>query len=347
LIVIDGSHGEGGGALLRTAFAMSALTQLPVRVNNVRGGTKFPGLDIEDLTLLQALGKVCNAEMTGAEIGSNSVSFLPTSTARGYSGELIAHRRDSDRGPNACVVLSALLPVLARSGVYSTITTEGETFGNNALSYDYFANVTLAALRRVGLYAFPELLHAGFGRDSKGQITLEVEPSALQGLVWTDRGKLNGIKAIVSTSSLPTSVGERAVAHLRRLSQNAGAPIEAEHVEVGARGPGVYITTWAVYDRAMGGGAAMGSRGLRAEMLAQMAFEELRDWMSTPSTVDPYLADQLLLPLVLAEGDSAFSVSRLTPRFLTCTWVVKQFTPIHITIRGSENGPGTVTIKRS
>jgi RNA 3'-terminal phosphate cyclase (ATP) len=244
------------------------------------------------------------------------------------------------------VVLSALLPVLARSGVYSTLVAEGETFGNNALSYDYFANVTLSALRKTGLYAFPELLTGGFGRESKGQVALDVEPSALQGITWNERGRLKEIRAIVSTASLPPPVGERAVSHLRRLAQNSGVQMHAEHVEIGARTPGVHVTAWATYERGMGGGAAMGARGLRAETLAQLAFEEMFEWMATSSTVDPYLADQLLLPLVLAEGESVFSVSRLTPRFLTCAWVVKQFTPIHITIRGAENGPGTVSIKR-
>jgi RNA 3'-terminal phosphate cyclase (ATP) len=282
----------------------------------------------------------------GAELGSSTLSFLPTRRPKGYSGPLEAVRNDSQRGPNACIVLSSLLPVLARSGVYSTLYTEGETYGGNALSYDYFANVTLPALRKTGLYAFPELVHAGFGRESKGQVAMEVEPSALQGIQWSDRGRLVKISGLVATAQLPSAVGERAVGHLKRLAQNAGLKMEAEHIEVGARTAGVYVTTWATYDRGAGGGAAMGARGLRAETLAQTAFAEMYEWMATPSTVDPFLADQLLLPLVLAESESTFTVSRLTPRFLTCVWVVKQFTPIHITIRGAENGPGAVTIRR-
>ncbi|AIE84289.1 RNA 3'-terminal phosphate cyclase [Fimbriimonas ginsengisoli] len=347
LITIDGSHGEGGGALLRTAFAMAALTQQAVRIHSVRGGTKFPGLDVEDLTYLKALARICRAETTGAEIASETVGFFPTNRPEGFSGALSGDQHQSaPRGPNACVLLGALLPVLAKSGVYSSLAVEGETFGANSLSYDYFANVTLAALRKTGLYAFPELMTAGFGRESKGQVTLDVEPSALQGVTWSDRGKLKEIRAIVSTASLPASVGDRAVAHLRRLAQNSGLQMQAEHIEVGARGAGVYVTSWAQYERGMGGGTAMGMRGLRSETLAQLAFEEMYEWMAGPSTVDPYLADQLLLPLVMAEGESVFTVSRLTSRFLTCSWVVKQFTPIHITIRGSENGPGSITIKR-
>jgi len=346
VIQIDGAYGEGGGALLRTALAMSALTEQPCRINAVRGGTKYPGLDVEDLTFLTALAKISNAETVGAEAGSNTLSFLPTTRARGISVNIPAAFKESDRGPNACVVLSSLLPVLARGGVYSSLATEGETFGSNALSYDYFANVTLPALRKAGLYAFPELVTAGFGRGSNGQVALEVEPSALQGLTWTDRGRLKEVKAVVTTASIPKSVGERAVAHLRKLAHNSGLQIEVDHQEVGSRTGGIFVTAWAIYDRGFGGGAAMGNRGLRAETLAQLAFEELFNWMSTPSTIDTYLADQILLPLVLAEGESTFTVPQLTPRFLTCAWVVKQFTPIHITVRGPENGPGTVTIRR-
>lgn len=346
LIYIDGSHGEGGGAVVRTALAMSALTQQPVRIDNVRGATRFPGLDVEDLTILRALQQICQADVVGGEPGSTSVTFLPMKRAGGLNGPIQTVRSESGRGPNANIVLGSLLPVLARSGVYSSVTADGETYGTNSLSYDAFANVTLPALRKVGLYAFPELLTAGFGRESLGTVALDIEPSSLQGLQWTDRGRLQRIQAAVVTSGIPDSIGERGVAHLKRLAQNTGIQMAIEHLPVASRQAGAYVATWAHYDRGFGGGSAMGSRGLRIESLAQLAFEELNDWMATPSTVDPFLADQMLLPLVLAEGESAFTVSRLTQRFLTCVWVVKQFTPIHITIRGPENGPGSVTIKR-
>ena len=91
---------------------------------------------------------------------------------------------------------------------------------------------------------------------------------------------------------------------------------------------------------------SIGAQGVRAETVAQQAFEELLDWMSGSSTVDPYLADQLVIPLAFAEGSSSFTVSRLTKRFLTIVWVIKQFLPIHLTVRGTENGPGVVTIVR-
>ncbi len=69
--------------------------------------------------------------------------------------------------------------------------------------------------------------------------------------------------------------------------------------------------------------------------------------MKTDATVDPYLADQLLLAAISAEGETTFKTSSLTQRFLTMAWVIKQFVPIHITVKGKEGDPGLVTIKRT
>lgn len=346
LITLDGAHGEGGGALIRTALTMAAVTQQPVRIDNVRGGSRYQGLDAEDLTILRALKETCAAETVGANLGSMSLSFIPTRHPRGLNGPVNAVRNDGGRGPNANIVLGTLLPVLARSGVYSILSAEGETYGMNSLSYDSFAAVTIPALRKAGLYAFPEMVTGGFGRESTGLVNIEVEPSALHGVQWNDRGRLLRFEGTVVTSSLPDAIGERAISHLRKLAQNSNLSIAFSHVRIAARQPGVYVCLSAHYERGFGGGSAIGSRGMRVESVAQLAFEEIFEWLQSNTTVDTFLADQLLLPLVLAEGESVFSVARLTSRFLTCVWVVKQFLPIHITIKGVENGPGTVTIRR-
>jgi RNA 3'-terminal phosphate cyclase (ATP) len=346
LVVIEGSYGEGGGAVLRTALCMAALTQQPTRVLNVRGGTRFPGLDAEDVTLIQALTDACGAEVTGLEIGSQTLTFLPSRKARGLTGPLHTTRSKSNRGANTLVVLGSLIPVLAKTGMYSSISAEGETYGSNALSYDYFAGVTLHALRAFGLYAYPTLETAGFGRESDGEVSIDIEPSVLNGVQWTERGKLLGVNAVVATGSVPSTIGARALGHLKQLAQSANLPLTATHQEVASKSPGVFVTIWATYENGAGGGAAMGARGIRVEALAQTAFTQLIDWMSSDATVDPFLCDQILLAAVLAEGETIFKVSRLTQRFLTTAWVVKQFTPIHITIRGNEDGPGRVTVRR-
>jgi RNA 3'-terminal phosphate cyclase (ATP) len=243
------------------------------------------------------------------------------------------------------VVLNTLLPVLARTGVYCSVIAEGETYGTNALSFDAFAATTLGVLKKMGLYAFPTQTVAGFGRESRGEVLLDVEPSSIQGVELTSRGLLKELGGVVATSRLSASVAERAISHLHNLARGSDVPLTIEHTDTESIAPGCHVTLWAHYERGFGGAAVMGAKSVRVEALAQNAFDELLDWMRGEACVDPYIADQILVPCVIAEGPSTFSVSRLTQRLLTCVWVVKQFTPIHITVRGSENKPGTVTIR--
>lgn len=346
-LTIDGSHGEGGGALVRTALAMAALTQQPVRIANVRGGTGVPGLNPEDLTVLRAVALCCGAEVLGGDAGSKSVSFLPTRRPRGMNELLdISEGRDGPGFANALVVLNTLLPLLARTGAYSSVRAQGETYASRVLSYDYFANVTLRAARRFGLYAVPDLGYAGFGRGSRGEVSLEVEPSALEGVDWHSRGSLLGVRAIVTTAELPEHVAARGLQHLGRLAYYAGFEVEADANLVPSKSPGAMVTVWGEWERGVGGCAVMGQRGVRIEAVAQQAFEGFAAWMRTDATVDEFLADQILLLAAMAEGPTRFRTPVLTPRFLTSAWVVKQFLPIHITIRGAEGEPGEVTVRR-
>ena len=149
-LTLDGAHGEGGGALFRTALTMSVLTQQPARILNVRGGTKCPGLNAEDRTVLHALARCCKAETDGSAMGSSDVAFAPRLWPTNLNGALEGLDCQDSRSANALVVLNALIPVLLRSGAYSTVTARGETYGHNVLSCAYFAEVTLHALRHMG-----------------------------------------------------------------------------------------------------------------------------------------------------------------------------------------------------
>jgi len=345
-ITLDGSHGEGGGALLRAALCASALTQQGVTVYNVRGGMRHPGLDAEDLTLIEALKESTAAEAFGIALKSERFTFIPSRKPAGINGALSTFRNESNRGPNVPIVLNCLLPVLARAGVYSSLSLEGETYGANSLGFDAFQNMTVEALKGMGLYCYPSQVTAGFGRESRGEIQLDVEPSQLEGANWTERGKLVEMAAVLATANLPIHVGERGVSHLQNLAKQAGLKIEAEHRELESATPGCHVTVWARYERGFGGASAIGTRGLAIETLCQTTFAETMGWMQSNACLDPYLADQVLPTAVFAESPSVISVSQLTSRLLTSIWVMKQFLPIHLTVKGNEGQPGLISIRR-
>ncbi len=77
MIIIDGARGEGGGQVLRSAFALSLVTGLPFRIAAVRAGRKRPGLMRQHLTAVDAARRIGNAAVVGDGIGSSSVTFAP------------------------------------------------------------------------------------------------------------------------------------------------------------------------------------------------------------------------------------------------------------------------------
>jgi RNA 3'-terminal phosphate cyclase (ATP) len=60
--------------------------------------------------------------------------------------------------------------------------------------------------------------------------------------------------------------------------------------------------------------------------------------------VDPHSADQLLLPLAIADGDSEYHVSEVTRHLTTNAAVVKMFLDREIAIDGDEGIPGVVRV---
>lgn len=344
-IQIDGSHGEGAGALLRAALVISSITTQPVSIHSIRHKTRFPGLDPEDLTILKALTKMCAAQVEGAEQGSEVLHFHPTRAPKKLEGTITSERNEMGRGSNALVVLSTLLPVLARTGTYLDISAEGETYGRGTLSYDYFANVTLPVMRAMNVHAYSLIERSSFSRDDAGKVSLSVEPGQFSGLLWNDRGRPDIMRATVTTCRTDTAVAGRAISHLQRLAQSAKMQIDVERIEVEGSQSGVYITVWTPYTKGIGGGGAISSKGVRVETIAQQAFDQCFEWMTSDATLDPYVAEHMILPACFATSSTEVKISELTPRLLTSIWVMKQFAPTRIVVRGSEGTPGQISIQ--
>ncbi|MEZ5164214.1 MAG: RNA 3'-terminal phosphate cyclase [Fimbriimonadaceae bacterium] len=96
------------------------------------------------------------------------------------------------------------------------------------------------------------------------------------------------------------------------------------------------------WDGVCGGGI----NGGKPQAFVDTIWGEFLDWWSSDTAVDPFLADQLLVPAVLADGKTHFSTQKVTRRLVTMAWIIKQFIPIQVTIKGREGTKGSVTIQR-
>ncbi len=88
----------------------------------------------------------------------------------------------------------------------------------------------------------------------------------------------------------------------------------------------------------------LGARGKLAECVADEAVDQALEFLAAGAPVDLHSADQIVLPLSLADGPSRFAVSRVTQHLLTNIAVVGRFLDRRIACRGAEGSPGVVSI---
>ncbi|MCS7099566.1 MAG: RNA 3'-terminal phosphate cyclase, partial [Sulfolobales archaeon] len=169
MLEIDGSFGEGGGQILRTAVALSAITGTDIRVVNIRARRPEPGLKRQHLTGILAAAEMCNAVVEGAQVGSTEVVFKPGSIRGGE------YRFDVGTAGSVTLVLQTLLPIAAFADSPVAIEVSGGTDVPWSPPVDYLRYVVKPHLERLG-YAFGvELVRRGHYPRGGGLVRVSVD----------------------------------------------------------------------------------------------------------------------------------------------------------------------------
>ena len=319
VIEIDGSYGEGGGQLVRTAVALSALTGRPLRLHNVRAGRARPGLAAQHLAAVRAVAALCDARCEGLEPRAGAFTFEPRSRPAG--GEL---RADVGTAGSVTLVLQALLPVLLAARAPSRVVVTGGTDVRQAPSWDYFCEVLLRLLARMGLRVRARLARRGYYPRGGGEVAVEVEPGVPAPLEL--RGHALGwrIAGEAHVARLPESIAER----MRDAALEFVGEAQVRARVLGpeeAAGTGGAITLWAESETGVLGASRIAERGVRAEALGAAAGRELAADLASGAHLDVRAADQVLVYLALASGGSSFAVREVSSHARTTMWLLEQF----------------------
>jgi RNA 3'-terminal phosphate cyclase (ATP) len=294
-IFIDGSVGEGGGQILRSALALSLVTGKPFRMERIRAGRKKPGLQRQHLTAVRAAAEVGRATVEGATLGSRRLRFVPGRVQPGR------YHFPVGTAGSTTLVVQTVLPALALAPGPSSLAVEGGTHNKSAPPYEFLAQAFLPLLLRIGLHAEASLVRPGFYPAGGGRFTVEVGPATPgRRLALLHRGPpvRRAVRALVSR--LPRHIAEREV---RTALDALDWPPECGSVEeVEAHGPGNVVLIEIECEQVGEVFAGFGERGVPAETVAHAAAQEAQEYLQSDVPVGRHLADQLLLPLALVRG---------------------------------------------
>lgn len=336
MIKLDGSFGEGGGQIVRTALALSALTQKPFEVNNIRKGRCSSGLKAQHLHCIKSLQELTNAKTNEVNIGSEYLRFI--------AGKFQAKNIDIDirtAGSVTLLLQSLLLPCMfGDKKIKLTIT--GGTDGKWAMPFDYFNNVFVSQMKK---YADIDvkLIKRGYYPKGGGKIELNIKPNYDAagykdfGTFWNhlknedkkinlmDRRNLLQIKGISHASKdlEKAEVSERQAksAELLLKKYNCDIDIRTEYCNTLSAGSGIVL--WAKFDNAVLGADGLGERGKKAELVGEEAAKNLMKEIDSKAAVDKYLADNILPFIALFGGK--INASEITDHCKTNIYVIEKF----------------------
>lgn len=339
MIDVDGSQGEGGGQVLRSALSLSLLTQVPIRVSRIRARRPRPGLMPQHLKAVEAAAAVGGATVDGAELGSQSLVFEPEGVGSGR------FRFDIGTAGSVSLVLQTIAVPLCAAQSDSQVTVHGGTHVPWSPCFHYLELQWGHYMRRIGCDIALRQEYAGFYPGGGGIIHAAIRPCpAFKPLALTARGPLKRILGISAVALLDMRIAERQREQILRRCSGWGMGVEITVLNMAARSPGAAVVLLAEFEHSQCCFYALGRRGKPAERVADEAVEQLNGFLATDGAIDPYLADQLVLPLACAAGMSELRTAEITSHLLTNARIIEQFLPAKIEICGGLGRPGLVRI---
>lgn len=357
MIEINGSFGEAGGQILRTALSLSAVTKKPCRIFNIRKSRPKPGLATQHLIGVQALSQLCNGKLEGDFLGSEEINFYP--------GDIQAkdlHLKIDTAGSITLILQTLILPGLfamfpinpVRNFTNNNITKSLESKISNGVKIrfdggatDTFFSPTIDHFRYVFLKILEKMLapynsegicsgggkveinieKRGYYPEGEAKVEVKIFPSKIKSSQLIERGALKKILIIsgASNSLKEKKVAERQIAGTKEVLGKLKLPTEEKIEYYQTQSPGSQICIIAEFENTVIGTDNLGKIGKRAEDVGKGAALELLKEERSQACLDKHLADQILPFMALVSKTSQVSVSEITEHCKTNIWVIEKF----------------------
>lgn len=321
LVKIDGSQGEGGGQILRTAISLSAITGKPVEVTNIRANRSNPGLRPQHMTGIKIVAELFHAEFENLKIGAEWIRFLPSDKFRGGSVKF-----DIGTAGSIPLILMTVVPAVSLSNKSLQIEVIGGTDVKASPTIDYVKHIVAESYRSVGIKFSVDVLKRGYYPKGGGVVQSTIQPCKSPGTMELLATRHIEPKIISVCGQLPLDVAKRQISSAMIALEkkeircsNYTASIETSF------SPGSSILVYSASDFGLYvGGDSIGELGKQAEAVGKEAADRFLESMVAQAPVDPFLADMLVLPLALSKGTSRYRIGQVTQHLLTSLHVASE-----------------------
>ncbi|MEJ2612029.1 MAG: RNA 3'-terminal phosphate cyclase [Candidatus Thiodiazotropha sp.] len=323
MIEIDGSLGEGGGQILRTTLSLAICLGLNVRVYNIRAGRSRPGLMRQHLVCLRAAKEICGAQVTGDELGSTEISFVPGVVKAGRY-----HFAIGSAGSTTLVFQTILIPLLLANGM-SEVYLEGGTHNGMAPSFDFINHCFLPVISSMGCRVEVALEAYGFYPSGGGRWRVRIYPMVeTMPMVLIDRGDIVSQYAVVTSANIPAHVGERELGHVKKRCLWSEASLIQRHVK--SVGSGNILSLRVMSEALTEIFESVGEKNVRSERVAGRAVRDMMRYIKADVPVGEHLADQIILPMMF--GGGRFRSLEPSQHLLTNMTLIEHLTGVNISV---------------
>lgn len=323
MIQLDGSMGEGGGQILRTALGLSLVTGRPFTIKNIRAARKKPGLMRQHLTAVRAATGIGEARVSGDAISSKTLTFIPTALKGGkYSFSI-------GTAGSCTLVFQAILPALLMAKEPSELVIEGGTHNPHAPPFDFLQQSFLPILESMGAKVVARLIRPGFFPAGGGCMEFSITPATSLGSLELLRLGETSISARALSAELPDHIGKRelkAIAAKLKLGDT-----QLENRVTHSNGPGNIVSIFVQSEHLTETFTGFGEKNVRAEKVGTRAAMQVRKYLQAGAPVGPCLADQLLIPMALA-GAGCIRTGKPSNHTLTNIEVIENFLDVRFSL---------------
>jgi RNA 3'-terminal phosphate cyclase (ATP) len=310
---INGGHGEGGGQIIRSAITLSCITKQPIHLENIRKNRKDEGLKPQHLTAILILQKIANAKVIGAKIGSTELKFIPGNIE---NLELV---EDVKTAGSIALILQVLIPVVSISQKKLSLTIKGGTDVLWSPSMDYTQYVLKEAYSRIGINFSIKLTKRGYYPKGGGEIKLEVYPSKIKSINFSQR-KTNNFKMICTFSKISREIIIEKLKIIEEKISKRNFNVEIEIKEEKAIDSGASLLLYSIDENSI-----IGEDGLFNKKTQNFDLD-FDKFINNLTGMDKNLADMLVVPASLGGKRTVFQVKEITKHLETNLFVTSKIT---------------------